>query len=98
MYGTSDQEGSTGTIRANHDIQVRFQDWRRGRPAGRISGTGEDDTMRRTVNCGKYGHKEADCWYKQTTKSQGKDKDAGKSKSKVTEISASDSSKQVDET
>ena len=26
MYGTSDQEGSMGTIRANHDIQVRFQD------------------------------------------------------------------------
>ena len=30
-----------GTIRANHDLQVRFQDWRRGRPSERISGTGE---------------------------------------------------------
>ena len=26
MYGTSDQEGSTRIIRANHDVQVRFQD------------------------------------------------------------------------
>ena len=49
-------------------------------------------------NCGKYGHKAAHCWYKQTTKSQGKGKGTGKSKSKVTEISESDSSKQVDET
>ena len=49
-------------------------------------------------NCGKYGHKAADCWYKQTTKYQGKGKGTGKSKSKVTEISESDSSKQVDET
>ena len=49
-------------------------------------------------NCGKYGHKAADCWYKQTTKSQGKGKGTGKSKSKVTEISENDSSKQVDET
>ena len=45
-------------------------------------------------NCGKYGHKASDCWYKQTTKSEGKG--TGKSKSKVTEISESDSSKQVD--
>ena len=36
-------------------------------------------------NCAKYGHKVADCWYKQTTKSQGKGKGTGKSKSKVTE-------------
>ena len=49
-------------------------------------------------SCGKYGRKAADCWYKQTTKSQGKGKVTGKSKSKVTEISESDSSKQVDET
>ena len=49
-------------------------------------------------NCGKYGHKAADCWYKQPPKPQGKDKGMGKSKSKVTEISESDSSKQVDET
>ena len=48
--------------------------------------------------CGKYGHKTADCWYKQTTKSQSEGKGTGKSKSKVTEISESDSSKQVDET
>ena len=48
-------------------------------------------------NCGKYGHKPADCWYKQTTKSQGKGKGTGKSKSKVTGISESDSSKHVDE-
>ena len=30
-----------GTVRANHDFQVRFQDRRRGRPSERISGTGE---------------------------------------------------------
>ena len=49
-------------------------------------------------NCGKYGHKAADCWYKQPPKPQGKGKGSGKSKSKVTEISESDSSKQVEET
>ena len=48
-------------------------------------------------NCGKYGHKASDCWYKQTNKSQGKGKGTGKSKSKVTEISESDDSKQVDD-
>ena len=36
-------------------------------------------------NCGKYGHKAADCWYKQPPKPQGKGKGTGKSKSKVTE-------------
>ena len=41
-------------------------------------------------NCGKYGHKASDCWYKQPNKSQGKGKGTGKSKSKVTEISESD--------
>ena len=45
-------------------------------------------------NCGKYGHKAADCWYKQPPKPQGKGKGTGKSKSKVTEINGSDSSKQ----
>ena len=49
-------------------------------------------------NCGKYGHKAADCWYKQPPKHQGKGKGSRKSKSKVTEISESDSSKQVEET
>ena len=44
-------------------------------------------------NCGKYGHKVADCWCKQVTKSRGKGKGTGKSKSKVAEISESDSSK-----
>ena len=34
-----------GTVCANHDVQVRFQDRRRGRPSERISGTGE--TIRR---------------------------------------------------
>ena len=48
-------------------------------------------------NCGKYGHKASDCWYKQTKKSQGKGKGTGKWKSKVTEISESDNSKQVDD-
>ena len=48
-------------------------------------------------NCGKYGHKASDCWYKQTNKSQGKGKGTGKSKSKVTEISESDNRKQVDD-
>ena len=36
-------------------------------------------------NCGKYGHKAVDCWYKQPPKPQGKGKGTGKSKSKVTE-------------
>ena len=49
-------------------------------------------------NCGKYGHEAVDCWYKHTTKSQGKGKGTGKTKSKVTEISESDGSKQVEET
>ena len=49
-------------------------------------------------NSGKYGHKAADCWYKQTPKPQGKGKGTRKSKSKVTEISESDSGKQVEET
>ena len=49
-------------------------------------------------NCGKYGHKTADCRYKQPPKPQGKGKGTGKSKSKVAEISESDSSKPVDET
>ena len=49
-------------------------------------------------NCGKYGHKAADCWYKQPPKPRGKGKSSGKSKSKVTEISESDSSKQAEET
>ena len=48
-------------------------------------------------NCGKYGHKASDCWYKQTNKSQGKGKGTGKSKSKVKEISESENSKQVDD-
>ena len=47
-------------------------------------------------NCGKYGHKASDCWFKQPSKSQGKGKGTGKSKSKVTEISESDNSKRVD--
>ena len=49
-------------------------------------------------NCGKYGHKAANCSYKQPPKPQGKGKCTGNSKSKVTEISESDNSKQVDET
>ena len=49
-------------------------------------------------NCGKYGHKAADCWYKQPPKTQGKGKGTGKSKSKETEISESVSSEQVEET
>ena len=49
-------------------------------------------------NCGKYGHKAADCWYKQLPKPQGKGKGMGKSKSKVTKISENDSSKQIEET
>ena len=49
-------------------------------------------------NCGKYGHKAADCWYKQPPKPQGKGKGSGKSKSKATEISESECSKQGEET
>ena len=48
-------------------------------------------------NCGKDGHKASGCCYTQTNKSQGKGKGTRKSKSKVTEISESDSSKQVDD-
>ena len=49
-------------------------------------------------NCGKSGHKAADCWYKQQRKSQGEGTGSRKSKSKVTEFSESDSSKQTEET
>ena len=49
-------------------------------------------------NCGKHGHKAADCWYKPQHKPQGKGKGTGKSKSNVTEISESDTSTQVEET
>ena len=45
----------------------------------------------------KHGHKNADCWYKQQHKPQGKGKGTGKSKSNVTEISESDTSKQAEE-
>ena len=55
-------------------------------------------TQAKVRNCGKYGHKAADCWYKQTNKPQGIGKGSGKSKSKVAETSESDSSKQVKET
>ena len=48
-------------------------------------------------NSGKYGHKATDCWYKQTNKSQGKGKGTEKSKSKLTEISETDSNKKVDD-
>ena len=41
-------------------------------------------------NCGKHGHKAADCWYK--------GKGTGKSKSNVTDIIESDTSKQAEET
>ena len=59
------------------------------------SGKGYGETTTECRNCGKFGHKASDCWYKQTNKSQGKGKGTGKSKSKVTEISESDNSKQV---
>ena len=55
------------------------------------------DSMKECRNCGKYGHKASDCWYKQTNKSQGKGKGTEKSKFKVTEISESDNSKHVDD-
>ena len=42
-------------------------------------------------------HKASDCWYKQTNNSQGEGKGTRKSTSKVTEISESDDSKQVDD-
>ena len=40
--------GKHRTPRANHDVQVRFQDRRRGRPSERIAGDG-NGTMKRTV-------------------------------------------------
>ena len=49
-------------------------------------------------NCGKHGHKAADCWYTQQHKPQGKGKGTGKLKSNVTEISESDTSKEAEET
>ena len=48
--------------------------------------------------CGQHGHKDAECWYKLQHKSQGRGESTGKSTSKVTEISESDTSKQVEET
>ena len=41
MYGTSDQEGSTGLFVQIMTYTFGFQDRRRGRPSERISGTGE---------------------------------------------------------
>ena len=77
---------------------------RKGKGKGSHSGKGYGETTTEHArfdgecrNCGKYGHKASDCWYKQTNKSQGKGKGTGKSKSKVTEISESDNSKQVDD-
>ena len=49
-------------------------------------------------NCGKHCHKAADCWRKQQHKPQGKGEGTGKSKSNVTQISESDTSKQAEET
>ena len=50
-------------------------------------------------NCGKHCHKAADCWYKPAATSlKAKGKGSGKSTSNVTEISESDTSKQVEET
>ena len=48
-------------------------------------------------NCGKYGHKAADCWCKQPPKPQRKGNGTGKSKPNMTEISESDNSTQVDD-
>ena len=45
-------------------------------------------------NCGKYGHKAADCWYKQPPKPQGEGKGSGKSKSKV-KVTAVNKSKKL---
>ena len=53
-------------------------------------------TEKRHQNTRASRHKAADCWYKQQHKPQGKGK--SKTKSKVTEISESDNSKQVEET
>ena len=55
------------------------------------------DSMENVETVDSIGHKASDCWYKQTNKSQVKGKGTGKSKSKVTEISESDNSKQVDD-
>ena len=41
MHGTSRSGRQHGIGCANHDLQVRFQERRRGRPSDRISGTGE---------------------------------------------------------
>ena len=75
----------------------------KGKESHSGKGYGETSTERSRFeggcrNCGKYGHKAADCWYNEPPKPQGKGKGTGKSKSKVTEISESDRSKQVDET
>ena len=79
------------------------KDGKKGKESHSGKGYGETTTEHSRFegecrNCGKYGHTAADCWYKQTTKPQGKSKGTGKSKSKVTKISESDSSKQVEET
>ena len=77
----------------------------KGKKGGSHSGKGYGETTTEHSrfegecrNSGKYGHKAADCRYKQPPKPQGKDKGTGKSKYKVTQISESDSSKQVEET
>ena len=71
---------------------------KRGRERERLPSKRSRVYVQDCRNCGKYGHKASDCWYKQTTKPQGKGKGTGKSKSKVTEISESDNSEQVEET
>ena len=53
-----------------------------GKKATQAKVTGETTTEHSRFegecrNCGKYGHKVADCWYKQTNKSQGKGKGTG---------------------
>ena len=68
-----------------------------------LSGKGHGDSKFNTrdsmvsAETGKYGHKAADCRYKQQHNSHGKGKSTGKSKSSITEISESDASKQVEE-
>ena len=90
-----------GTIRANHDVQVRFQDWRRGRPSERISETGE--AIRWGERYWSRSRPRKTCIISNTPELLKSHlrlnvaKGNGESKSKVTEISESDSSKQVEE-
>ena len=99
MYGTSDQEGSTGLFvmriqwksmpspekgkAKKNEARARRVARKEKKASGKRYAETTTEHSRfegECRNCGKYGHKCADCWYKQPPKLQGKGKGTGKSK------------------